>query len=393
MITRKTTKEISDEILARLESAFNTSIPLLQRAFNRVVAKALGGSYTLLYQYANWILLQQFVKTASSRSIEVNGTSLNPLQAHGDLVGIYQGAGLRAEQRVSVSVLVQGGTILSGERLANPGTQMIYAVIGDVSLNSATVTATVRATKPGVLGNVDTGTVLSFVSPPDSVAKDTTVTSIVVEGVDPESTESYRERILERWLARPQGGSYADYKSWAEEVDGVRNAYVYSGWGEYAIPSSSTGQVFVYVESDVDADGIPSSALLTSVAEHIEGDGAGLANRRPVNTYVQVYPITRTGVDINIQGLTVDAEDTSVVQDAIEDALSEFLLDRTPGGQAGYTVLPPRRDVVSTSELSGVAAQIAAGYNGVIGSLVTSVDSTYYLQEGEMAKLGTVTWT
>jgi uncharacterized phage protein gp47/JayE len=403
-IPRKTAKQLADNIIAKLETSLNTTVPLLQKAFNRVISKAIGGQHVLLYQYANWILLQQFVKTASDTTVDLNGVSLNPLQAHGDLVGIYQQTGQRAEVTVQISVLTQGGTITSGERIANADTQMIYVVIGDVALNASTVTAQIRATKPGVLGNVDVGTTLSFVSPPDAVAKDVIVQSIQAEGVEPETTEAYRTRILERWMARPQGGSYADYKNWAEEISAVRHAYIYSGWGSdgspywqgNTVPGGSAGQVFVYIEDDVDEDGIPDSALLTDVSDHIEGDGTGLANRRPVNTYVKVLPITRTAVDVTVSGLTVDVEDTSTVQTAIETAVTEYLYDRIPGGQAGYTALPPRRDVVSKTELGGVVARVAAGYNGIIGGITITIDSqeveTYYLQEGEKAKIGSISW-
>jgi uncharacterized phage protein gp47/JayE len=399
-LPRKSATEIANEIITQLQTSLNTTIPLLQKAFLRVIAKALGGEHVLLYQYANWILLQQFVKTASDSNVDVNGVSLNPLQAHGDLVDIHQQTGQRAELTVAISVLTQGGTITSGERISNPDTQMIYVVIGDVSLNSSTVYANIRATKSGILGNVDVGTTLSFVSPPDAVQKDVTVSAIGQEGVDPESTESYRLRIRERWMARPQGGSYADYKNWSEEVTGVRHAYIYSGWGTggspdwepNAIPSGTAGQVFVYIEDDVDTDGIPDSSLLTEVAEHIEGDGLGLANRRPINTYVNVLQITRTEVDVTISGLTVDLEDITTVQTAIEDAISEYLYARVPGGQAGYTVLPPRRDIISKTELGGIVSQVVSGYNGVISGITLSTGETYYLQDGEKAKPGSMSW-
>jgi uncharacterized phage protein gp47/JayE len=404
-IPRKTAKEVSDEIISQLETSLNTTVPLLDKSFIRQLSKAIGGNYVLLYMYSNWILLQQFVKTASNTEVDFNGISLNPLQTHGDLVGIIQGVGQRTELTVEISVISQGGTITSGEQIVNPDTQMIYVVVGDVSLDDDIVTSTIRATVAGVLGNVDTGSTLSFVSPPSAVEKDVTVTDIEQDGVDPETTEAYRERILERWMARPQGGSYADYKNWAEEVTGVRNAFVYSGWGNGGSPGwdpnpvagGTAGMVFVYIEDDVDDDGVPTQTLLDTVAEYIEGDGAGLANRRPVNAYVKVLGITRTEVDVEISGLTVDLEDDTGVRDAIEEAIEEYLYDRYPGGQAGYTVLPPRRDIVSQTELGGIVARVAGGYSGFIGGLTITIDGseevTYYLQEGERAKPGTISWT
>jgi uncharacterized phage protein gp47/JayE len=399
MISQKKANEIADEIISQMATSLNTTIPLLPKSFCRVLAKALGGVFVLLYEFAGWNLLQMFVKTASNKPVNFNGQTINPLQAHGELVGIYQKTGQRAERTVEISVLTQGGTIVSGERIANPDTQMIYVVVGNVSLNAPTVYATIRATRPGVLGNVDLGTELYFVSPPDAVEKEVTVSADGTAGVDPETTEAYRERVLERWLARPQGGAYADYKNWAEEVTGVRNAYPYSGWANPAIPGSRAGQVFVYIESDDTPDGVPLPVgLADDVAEYVEGDGGGLSNRRNINAEVRVFGITRTAFDIEIAQLSTDnPETTEAAKTAIEDGLTEFFYDREPGGQVGYTVLPPKKDVVSKMEIGGIVSRIAAGYNGSIGSISISYGGAdvevYPLQEGEKAKLGTLTWS
>jgi len=395
---RKTATEISAAIIAQLETSLSTTIPLLPKSFCRVLAKVLGGVFVMLYQFAGWILLQQFVKYASNTPIKIGGIEINPLQAWGDLVGIYQKTGQRAEREITITVLTQGGTITSGERIANPVTQMIYVVVGDVDLDAATVSATIRATRAGVLGNVDVDTELQFVSAPSDVEKIVTVNAdpgTDVAGVDPEATEVFRERIQERFAARPQGGSYADYKDWAEEVTGVRNAYPYAGWVDPDIPNSRAGHVFVYVQSDVDDDGIPDSNLLTTVAEHIEGDVGGLANRRNINAYINVLPISRVTVDVTIEGLTTD--DTTAARAAIEDGLTDYFLNREPGGQAGYTLLLPSKDVISWLQIGGVAGQIAAAYDGTLLDVIVYVDTVekklYELQEGEKAKLGTITWT
>jgi len=399
MISQKKANEIADEIISQMATSMNTTIPLLPKSFCRVLAKALGGVFVLLYEFAGWNLLQMFVKTASNKPLNFNGQTINPLQTHGELVGIYQKTGQRAERTVEITVLTQGGTLVSGERIANPDTQMIYVVVGNVSLNAPTVYATIRATRPGVLGNVDLGTELYFVSPPDAVEKEVTVSADGTAGVDPETTEAYRERVLERWLARPQGGAMADYKNWAEEVTGVRNAYPYAAWKHPNIPNSRAGQVFVFIESDDTPDGVPLPAgLADAVAAYIEGDSAGLSNRRNINAEVRVFGITRTAFDVEISQITTDNDETTeAAKTAIQEGLTDFFYDREPGGQVGYTVLPPKKDVVSQMEVGGIVSRIAAGYNGSIGSIkviesgVGEIEKRE-LQEGEKAKLGTLTW-
>lgn len=410
MTPRKTATEIAALIIAQLETSLGTTIPLLPKAFLRVLAKVFGGVFVLLYQYVGFAILQLFVKTASNKPMVAGGLTIVPLQLWGDLVGITQGAGQRAEYTVEITVLVQGGTLTSGERLINPTTEMIYVLVGDVALDAATKTATVRATQVGELGNVDVGEFISFVSPPAAVEKEVEITVELAVGADAEDTEDFRQRILDYFAARPQGGAYADYRDWAQEVAGVKRAYPYSGWQlenhPEDGPTQGSGEVFVFIESLADPDGVPDplgnpgrpdymsdGALLLSVFEYIEADDAGLANRRNINAYVRVYPITRTAFNVEIQGLETETE--TETKAAIIAGLTDYFLEREPF--INGLSLPPRNDIISQMQVGTTAAVIASGVGGGIARAIVRVSTTayehYYLQEGEKAKLGVVTWT
>ena len=394
MTPRQTAREISDTIVAQLEISLNTAIPLLPKAFNRTLAKVLGGIFVLIYNFAGDILMQLFVKHASNEPMKIGGVTITPLKEWGALVGIYQKTGQRADLQISIDVLTQGGTIESGERIANPATQLIYTVIGDVALDADTVYATIRATKAGAIGNVDAGGILQFVQAPDAVEKDVTVTSSVTTGVDPETTEVFRERIQERFAFAPQGGAYTDYVLWAEEVEGVRNAYSYSGWLDPDIPGSRAGQVFIYVESAVGQYGYPSEALMDEVWQYIEHDDSGLSSRRNINAQVKVLSIERTAFDIQVEGLFSDNNDQA--KQDIAAGLDQYMAGREPGGQAGYTYMLPRKDLVTRMEIGGIVGRIASAYNGSITGLKISDGSDFFeiypLQEGEKARVGTLTW-
>jgi len=411
MIPRKTALEISDAVITQLETSLNTTIPLLPKSFCRVLAKVLGGVFVLLYQYAGWLLLQMFVKTASNEEVIIGGVSITPLKMWGSLVTIYQNDGQRAEHEIEVETLSTGDTLTSGTRFVNPLTEMVYISLGDVLLDAATVTVSVRATRTGELGNMDADAELNFVSPPATCAKVATVTARTLDGVDDEETEAFRQRVLDRWAARPQGGAYADYRDWAAAVSGVLHAYPYSGGAlEYSTGASfyndtglhttdggatypsGPGQVDIYIESATGVDGIPSTALLEEVWEYIEADDTGLANRRNINAYVNVVAITRRTFDVTITGLAV--EDAETVKDAIEAGLTDYFLEREP-----YILglnIPPRKDMISQMDVGGTAAKLAAAHGGYITGVAVSEDSIedlfFPLQEGEKAKLGTVTW-
>lgn len=396
MTPRKTAQEISDAIVTQMMTSLETTIPLLPKTFTRVLAKVLGMVFVSLYAFAGWILMQMFVRYASNEPIKVGSTTITPLQEWGRLVGKTQSPGTRAELTVVVTVNTQGGTLYSGERISNPANQMIYTVIGSVPLNADTVFAQIRATKASIAGNVDVGTTLQFVKAPSGVDKDVGVWQVNTPGVEPTTTEEYREEILEWFMARPQGGAMQDYRDWAEEVDDVKNAYPYSGWDNAQIPGTTgAGQVFVYIESKTATDGIPNSTLLDAVKDHIEHDESGLAARRGINTYVYCLAITRKSFDVLISGLV--AKNIDAVKAEIETAISEYMLGREPGGQSGYTVLPPKRDIVQRGDITGIASRIAAKYNGWISDAYLILNgsniSNSYLQEGEKAKLGTLSWS
>src|SRR5690606_29393047 len=138
----------------------------------------------------------------------------------------------------------------------------------------------------------------------------------------------YRGRLIRRLQRRPQGGAYADYQAWGEEVPGILNVYPY--------PSATPGEVDVYVEATVESsrgpDGIPTPAQLAAVEASTEFDEAGLASRRPVNAAVNVYPITRQSFDVVLGGLDaseVDGGEPAVLE-AIEEGEDDWLRARVP---------------------------------------------------------------
>jgi uncharacterized phage protein gp47/JayE len=395
MIPQMTAQQIADAVIAQLELNFTAQFPLL-RGYSRKLAKAIGMSFVTFQQYGAWMLLQLFPKTASFKDVKVGSITVNPLKMWGELLGIYHKTGQRAERMIEIDVITQGGTLYSGTQIVNPDTQMVYQTLGDVALDSDDVTVGIRATRVGIIGNVDNGASLSFMNAPDTVEKDVSVYSATQTGTDPETEDAYRERVMERFIAWPQGGAMADYKLWAEEVEGVRNAYPYSGWVDHGIEefTSRAGQVFVYIESSADPHGIPGDLLRDEVKDHIEHDDDGLSSRRNINADVYVLAITRRIFDVEITGLA--APDLSAVRSDIEEALSQYFLSLVPGGQAGYTTLLPRRDIVSVQGIGGIAQNVAlshgAAYTGITVREGFSAVNVLYLQEGEKARLGEIVW-
>jgi uncharacterized phage protein gp47/JayE len=388
-----TVAEIDANIIAQMEASLNQTIPLLPKAFNRVLSKAMAAVIILLYKHASFIFLQLFIATATNEEVEVYGQVFKPLTAWGDLIGVTpQTAATRAEHTITITVLNQGGTLPTQTQLLADSNGVTYTTIGSVSLNAATVTATIRAVSDqgggdgsGEIGNMQIGTEVNFVNPLGDVARTTTVASQTVTGADEEPVGTYRLRVQDAFKARPQGGAYSDYRIWGSAVEGVLNIYPYTG---------DPGQINVYVESSTETDGIPTDAQLNAVAQAIELDDDGLATRRPVSALVNTLPITRTGFDTVVVGVS-GVTDISTLQNNIITAVGQYFQNREPY-IPGLDV-PPRRDRVQVSEVSGTVADLVSGAGGVFESVIVKETGTPIvvrsLVEGEKAKSDTVTFT
>lgn len=387
----KTTLELTNNIIAQLESTLGQSIPFLPKSFMRVLARAIAAVYILLYKYIGFGIRQGFVKYASTESTTVNGRVFTPLFEWGELIGVGRPAtATQAELQITVTVENQVGNLASGSQLIYQPTGVTYITLGTVALNAPTVVATVRAVGDqtggngaGVIGNVPPGESLSFANPLDNVARDTLVDSIITNGADGEDLEVYRQRVLGRMRSRPQGGALSDYRLWGEEPAGIVTVYPYTS-------ASCPGQVDVYVEATPESsgnpDGIPTTPQLQEVLDAINYNEDGLANRRPVGALVNTLPITRTGFGVVVLDLT--AEDVAGVQAQVTDALEQYIAERRP-----FIVgldFPPRFDRITNAAVSGVVDDVvsAAGgtFNGVVITLGFATVTAYNLGPGEEAK-------
>lgn len=387
-----TTAEISANIIANLEATLSQTIPLLPKSFLRVLAKTLGAVFILLYKYGGFIFQQIFVSSATIRETEINGIFLSPLIEWGRLLGVGDPvAATQAELEIDVTVVNQTGTLPSGSQLIGTVNGVTYITIGDVPLDAATISVIIRAVSDqaggggaGAIGNLQIDDEVTFANPLANVAQVAVVTAQQVTGADAEATEVYRQRVLDRFQKRLQGGALADYEIWGEEVAGIINIYPYTG--------NEPGEVDVFAEATIESsgspDGIPTAAQLSAVFLSIEKDESGLATRRPANAFVNVFPITRTGFDSAVFGLVVD--NPGQVQTDISAAITDFFAAAEPFID-GLTI-PPRRDRITQSALIGLVEDIVTAVNGVFTTVTFTPTGAggsipeYVLAKGEKAK-------
>ncbi|MDZ7922710.1 MAG: baseplate J/gp47 family protein [Marinagarivorans sp.] len=374
------TSEISANIIAQLEATLNQTIPALPVSFIKVLARALAGVFVLLYKYAGWMTLQLFVRTASYADTTINGVVVNPLQAWGQLIGVTDlNAATAAELTISVTVTTQTGSLPAFSQLVGPQ-GITYLTLSSVLLNASTVSVVVRAQTTGTVGNLGIGSVLAFANPLANVGRSAAVTAQTVTAADAETVDSYRQRVIDRFAKRPQGGAYSDYEGWGEEASGILNVYPYT--------SQNPGQVDLYVEA---VGGIvPTTPQLEAVLASVELSQDGLASRRPVGALVNAFPIILTEFSVTITGL--DVADQSSTRAAITSAVEDYFLSREPF-IVGLSLLP-RADRIARTGVDGVVSAIVAAAGGFYVSSTLEADSTaievYTLGVGEKSRLDEV---
>ena len=93
-----------------------------------------------------------------------------------------------------------------------------------VTLGVTPVSVAVRALAAGQAGNLPAGTTMAPVSALSGLDGSATVIGLA-NGLDIESIESLRDRVLMRIRQPPMGGDADDYVAWAREVPGVTRAW------------------------------------------------------------------------------------------------------------------------------------------------------------------------
>lgn len=380
-----TINDINNTLINQLETQLNQTIPALPRSFLRVLARALAGLYITLYKYTGFIGLQQFVSRASYQATEINGVEVIPLIEWGRLLNVPDPApGVQAELTASAEVTAQGGTLPGGTQYTNPATGVIYVTVAPVALTGSAVSLTLRAVGDqsngggvGSIGNMENGQVLNLISPVSGIRREATVISTTTPGSDPETEDSYRQRVVDRFQRTPQGGAYADYAQWASEPPTTARAYTYT--------STIPGIVDVYIESSTQPDGIPTGAELAAAL-----DAINQPDRRPANAIARTLPITRSAFDVDIVGL--NTPNPGVVQLQIAAALDEYFLSREPFIE-GLSV-PPRLDRVTRAAVTAAISDVVTADGGFFSEALVERNGApvvvYTLNDGEKAKLGNV---
>ena len=394
----KTIEEVQQLLIRSFEHEFNTQLRILPKSFIKILCKVFAGVFIIVYKLVGWYFLQMFPETADWEEVIILGVRLRPLVKLGVLFGVGEPlAGVQWRGIITIDVLTQGSVLYSGTQLKSSVTGKLYIVEETKALLQTKETVSVVCTEIGTVGNLEKNDTLNFVNPYGFIKTEAVVSDVARVGLDNERESSYRNRVINRFRLQPQGGALADYRIWASEVPGVLNVYPYND-------KEQPGGVLLYVSgiSDVYVDRVPDKGLLKKVGEACTYDPqTGRATRKPLTamldpkndgSYSNVKPVSVAVFDVVITGVSgIAPADFAQV---VKPSLQNYFLDRDLYIR-GLSDDNNRTNVISKNHVITVVNQIAVSVKAVFETAEIqkngSVTTLYTLDNGELAKLGTLT--
>lgn len=348
---RPSLTEIIDRIIADISNRVTgVDSAVMRRSLLGIIGRAEGGVAHLLYGYIDWVANQVMPDTAEREFLERWCAIWNIQRKPADFA-----AG-------SITFTVVPGSLIPVDTIIQRQDGIQYIAMAESTVVGTVATVSVQALVAGDDANLAAGNRVTLLSPIAGVQSNGTVAAGgITGGVDVESDDRLRERLLERLRNPPQGGAYSDYVQWGLEVPGVTRVWPYP-------MQMGPGTVTVLFVTDDDPGGIiPSPEKVDEVFAHIE-------LKRPVTAELFVAaPIAdplNLSIALNPNTLAVQTAVTAELQDLI-------VRDAVP---AGTTLIRRLREAVS----------IAAGEsdNDILSPTANVTHAT-----GHIATLGTITFS
>lgn len=330
-----------DELILRNEAELTLSLgtPVLQGSVDAVLARIQALGAFGLHGRLEYLSRQLFADSAEVEFLErlasIWGVSRKPAVAASGLVAF---AG-------QDQATVPAGTQVQAPTGAVYTTTEALTLVQGIDDQDGKGSVNVLAAEAGLDGNLPGGTALSLTQTVTGVATAATGVAGLLGGLETESDEDLRVRLLTRIQQPPKGGAESDYVLWALEVPGATRAWAFAHW-------MGVGTVGVTFAAD-DAPGgpIPDQALVDEVDTLIQ-------SRRPVTAQASVFAPTAVPVTFQVSV----SPDTAQVRAAVELALEDLLArEAVPGqtlplskvseaistapGESGHTLLAPSADL------------------------------------------------
>lgn len=304
-----------NELIIRIEndivSRLTGTVPLLQRALLKILARVLAGAFDTVYGFQEFISINMIIDLAEGDFLRRWA-----FQWRVEIQEATFGTGNVIFTGVDTT-LIPVDTLL----VRSDGIEYTTTAAGTIVSGSATVP--IQCTTAGTIGNAVTGTILTLSSPIVDINDNVTLTGSGVEnGVEGDTDEIIRQNLLNRIQNPPMGGSESDFKAIAEGVAGVDKAFPFENQATLATVLGSVTTVIKKV--GVGGDIEPGATLITDVKTALEDP-----KFKPLTSTIFVNAIVARSVDFTLS----IKPDNSTIRDNITKNLNDtFNADAIPGG-------------------------------------------------------------
>ncbi|HWJ72601.1 MAG TPA: baseplate J/gp47 family protein [Kaistia sp.] len=300
------------QIRARVRDDVTSRLPGADAAVGnsnlRVMSDANAGLALEEHAFLLWLARQLMPDTAEAEWLERFGN-------------IYLRRGRKAGTFATGTITLSGtpGTIVPAGTALLYG-NYVYETVDPVTIGASPTAADIEAVMAGATPSLEVGGSLRLQTAISGVNATAPVTSGEA-GIDEESDDDLRVRVLDRIRKPPMGGDANDYVAWTLEVPGVTRAWP-------APREMGIGTVTIrFMMDDLREDGFPLSGDLVTVADYLE-------TVRPVTVkdLFVVAPIAEP-INFTISGLV---SDTAAVRASIAATVADMLARRAAPGQTIY---------------------------------------------------------
>lgn len=291
--------------------------------FNLTIGTAYEKSYMAEY------IITEAIKTIFPRFSE-NYAQI--MEYHAETRGLVRKAAVFATGELEI-IGKEGTEIPTGSQFSTLSVNDIEAVGFETTEyaiidSNGVVTVPIKALKAGTSGNVAAGTIIAKLSNINGIT--CTNPEETSGGTEQESIEELQQRIMEFDANSDMsyGGSEADYKRWALEVNGTGNAIVVH-------PEDDTTPVTIVL---IDANGDPANEdLCINVYKHIMRPDAPVERLAPINDQLSVVPPVTVKLTVTATIELAEGNTIEQAKNAFLDAIKTYLIEAADVGVIRWT--------------------------------------------------------
>lgn len=361
---------------ADLAAALPGTDPLLPVSNLGLLADVLAEGFHAEYAYLDFIARQAVPFTAVDEAFEGWAALKNVLR------------------KPATAAVIQGthaataGSVLPADTPVSRGDGVAYLTNAEVVAGGGgTLVYQARAVDTGVSGSVADGTAVVIGEAVAGVSS-AGLATLVTPGVDVESFEAFRTRVLAVYAAPPQGGAASDYVEWATAVPGVSRAWC----APLVFGGGTVGVYFMMDQAQAAFGGFPQG--VNGVAANEPRDVAATGDQLTVADHLYpLRPVTALVYALapapNTVTFTIDLPNAPLaVQAAAEAALGAvFLAYGAPGGVVNNSTLESAISAISGTSGFVITAE-ACNHGAISPGAAGNISSN----AGYLPVLGVVTW-